>query len=90
MLGQTPLSASQMNDLVPFELRSAHITLEALLKASGMAGGGAAKALIAAGAVRVDGQVELRRGRKLRGGEQVQAQGTQLQVLAAPPGADPA
>jgi ribosome-associated protein len=79
-----------MNDSTPFQLRAGHITLEALLKASGLAGGGAAKALIAAGGVQVDGRVELRRGRKLRGGEQVQAAAGRLHVLAAPagPGAD--
>ena len=46
---------------------------DALLKAGGLAeSGGAAKVLIADGGVRVDGQVETRRGRKLRGGEVVQ------------------
>ncbi len=79
-----------MNDLAPFALRTEYITLEALLKASGLAGGGAAKALIAAGGVRVDGELETRRGRKLRGGERVQLGDTQLQVLAASAGADQA
>ena len=52
-----------------FALRGEHITLDALLKASGLAGsGGAAKVLIADGGVRVNGETENRRGRKLRGG----------------------
>lgn len=56
----------------PFDLRGDHITLDALLKATGLAGsGGAAKALIAEGHVRVNGQPELRRGRKLRAGDEV-------------------
>ena len=55
-----------------FELRGDHITLDALLKATGLAGsGGAAKVLIAEGQVRVNGQAETRRGRKLRAGDEV-------------------
>ena len=57
---------------VDFPLRGEHITLDALLKASGIASsGGAAKVLIAEGSVRVNGQVETRRGRKLRAGDAV-------------------
>jgi ribosome-associated protein len=56
----------------PFELRGEHITLDALLKASGIASsGGAAKVLIAEGGVTVNGEAELRRGRKLRAGDEV-------------------
>jgi ribosome-associated protein len=56
----------------PFDLRGEHITLDALLKATGLVGsGGAAKTLIAEGRVRVNGQPELRRGRKLRAGDEV-------------------
>ncbi len=55
-----------------FALRGDHITLDALLKACGLAGsGGAAKGLIADGAVRVNGAIETRRGRKLRAGDEV-------------------
>ena len=54
-----------MNSPIPFDLRGAFITLDALLKATGLAGsGGAAKIMIGAGAVQVNGAVELRRGRK--------------------------
>lgn len=57
----------------PFALRGDHITLDALLKATGAAdSGGAAKALIADGQVRVNGEPETRRGRKLRAGDRVQ------------------
>jgi len=57
---------------VDFALRGDHITLDALLKASGLAGsGGAAKQLIVGGGVSVNGQPELRRGRKLRAGDEV-------------------
>jgi ribosome-associated protein len=55
-----------------FALRGDHITLDALLKATGLAGsGGAAKALIAEGQVLVNGETETRRGRKLRTGDEV-------------------
>lgn len=61
-----------MNEL-EFALRGDHITLDALLKATGLApSGGAAKTLIADGAVTVDGAPETRRGRKLRTGMVVQ------------------
>lgn len=68
-------------DIPLLRLRSEHLALDALLKATGLAdSGGAAKALIRAGAVRVDGVVETRRGRKLRGGERVQVGDRQVQV----------
>ena len=58
---------------IDFALRGEHITLDALLKASGLSGsGGAAKVLIADGGVRVNGEPETRRGRKLRAGDEVQ------------------
>ena len=53
-------------------LRGEHITLDALLKATGLASsGGAAKVRIAGGDVRVNGEVETRRGRKCRAGDEV-------------------
>jgi ribosome-associated protein len=69
----------------PFTLRGELITLDALLKATGLVGsGGEAKLLITEGQVRVDGEVETRRGRKLRGGETVRLGSTEVQVLADP------
>jgi ribosome-associated protein len=65
-------------------LRGEHITLDALLKATGLAGsGGAAKVLIADGAVRVNGEVETRRGRKLRAGDEVMLAAVRVRVEAA-------
>lgn len=59
-------------NVIEFELRGEHITLDALLKATGLAGsGGAAKVLIADGQVQVNGEVDTRRGRKLRAGDEV-------------------
>ena len=57
---------------VDFDLRSETITLDALLKATGVVpSGGAAKILIVAGGVLVNGEPESRRGRKLRAGDEV-------------------
>lgn len=66
-----------------FALRGEYITLDALLKACGVAStGGEAKVLIQEGKVRVDGAPESRRGRKLRGGERVEALGKAFRVKA--------
>ena len=70
-----------------FVLRGEHITLDALLKVTGLAeSGGRAKAMVAAGLVRVDGQQELRKSCKLRAGQVVALAGTRLRLVAAPPG----
>ncbi|WP_428419321.1 RNA-binding S4 domain-containing protein [Methylibium sp.] len=67
-----------------FTLRGEFITLDALLKATGLAdSGGAAKAVIQAGQVQVDGREELRRGAKLRAGQVVAVSGTRVRLLAA-------
>ena len=67
---------------VEFALRGDHITLDALLKATGLApSGGSAKGLIAAGDVLVDGQPETRRGRKLRAGQVVSVGAHRIQVV---------
>lgn len=64
-----------------FALRGEHIALAALLKASGIASsGGAAKALMAEGNVRVNGEPESRRGRKLRDGDEVTVGEQRVQV----------
>jgi ribosome-associated protein len=66
-----------------FVLRGEHITLDALLKATGLASsGGEAKVLIAEGSVRVNGEVDTRRGRKLRAGDLVQLGAGQVRVVA--------
>jgi ribosome-associated protein len=52
------------------------IPLGAFLKLAGAAAtGGAAKHVVQAGAVRVNGEVETRRGRKLRAGDRVEVAG---------------
>jgi ribosome-associated protein len=70
--------------VIPFALRGEHIALDALLKATGLAhSGGGAKVLIAAGQVQVNGEVETRRGRKLRAGDAVDLGGQRVQLAAA-------
>ncbi|WP_425256562.1 RNA-binding S4 domain-containing protein [Rubrivivax sp. RP6-9] len=70
-----------------FPLRGDYITLDALLKAAGLAhSGGAAKLLIADGALQVNGAVETRRGRKLRAGDVVALGAVQLRVVGAAAG----
>lgn len=66
-----------------FALRGDHITLDALLKATGLAdSGGSAKGLIADGQVQVNGEPETRRGRKLRAGDVVQLGTARVQLQA--------
>ena len=55
-----------------FELDREHVELNQLLKLVGLCGsGGAGKALVASGAVTVDGVVESRKTCKIRGGQRV-------------------
>jgi ribosome-associated protein len=68
----------------PFVLRGDHITLDALLKATGLAhSGGGAKVLIAEGQVQVNGEIETRRGRKLRAADVVQLGDQRVQLQAS-------
>ncbi|MBY0468773.1 MAG: RNA-binding S4 domain-containing protein [Burkholderiaceae bacterium] len=70
-------------NLIDFELRGEHITLDALLKAAGVSpSGGAAKALVAAGGVQVDGRDELRKTCKIRAGQVVAVTGCRIRVAA--------
>jgi ribosome-associated protein len=56
----------------PIALRDEYITLSQALKVAGIAGtGGHAKVAIRAGQFRVNGEVELRPGRKLRAGDRL-------------------
>lgn len=67
--------------ILDFELRTEFIPLDALLKATGIAGsGGAAKAMVAAGQVRVDGKLELRKRCKIRSGQVVSSGGATIRV----------
>ena len=66
-------------------IRGDMIRLGQLLKLAGVAGGGGeAKALLAEGSVRVNGEVEVRRGRQLAAGDVVSAAGEELRVAGGP------
>ena len=69
-------------------IRGEEIRLGQLLKLAGVADtGGEAKELLAAGEVRVNGEAETRRGRRLAGGDVVDAVGERLRVVTGtPPG----
>ena len=56
----------------PIVLRGDFITLSQALKVAGITGtGGHAKVSVRAGQIRVNGEVELRPGRKLRAGDRI-------------------
>lgn len=58
---------------IDFELEGEYVELNQLLKLAGLCdSGGAGKQLVASGAVRVDGAVELRKTCKIRAGQRVQ------------------
>ena len=59
------------------------IRLGQVLKVAGIAdSGGEAKALIADGQVRVNGELETRRGRQLHPGDELEVAGEQLRLTA--------
>ena len=70
--------------VIEFALRGDHITLDALLKATGLApSGGIAKMMVADGLVQVDGRDELRKTCKIRAGQVVSLRGARVRVNAA-------
>jgi len=71
---------------IDFELRGDYITLDALLKATGLApSGGIAKMMVADGLVQVDGRDELRKTCKIRAGQVVSLAGARIKVNAPTP-----
>ena len=73
-------------ETIPFELEPGHdfVELNQLLKLVGVCeSGGAGKALVSAGAVRVDGVVESRRTCKIRAGQKVRVGGLEIELLPA-------
>lgn len=67
-----------------FQLQGEFIELNVLLKLLGLApSGGAAKALVADGAVAVDGETETRTRRKLRPGQVVHLADEEIRITAA-------
>ena len=65
-----------------FELEGPYIELNMLLKVSGLCdSGGAGKAIVATGAVQVDGVTELRKTCKIRAGQLVTIDDIEIRVL---------
>ena len=66
-----------------FRISGEYIELHNLLKVTGVVGsGGAGKAMVAEGVVKVNGKVELRKTAKLRPGQVVRVGDTEIKVLA--------
>ena len=67
--------------MLTFKLREDHIKLGQLLKAMNMVETGAdAKDVIQQGMVKVNGEIETRRGKKLTGGDQVLFEGQTVKI----------
>ncbi|OHE83370.1 MAG: RNA-binding protein [Lysobacterales bacterium RIFOXYA1_FULL_69_10] len=73
---------------IEFELDRDFVELNQLLKLAGLCdSGGAGKQLVASGAVRVDGEVELRKTAKLRAGQVVTLDGVEIRIGGGAQGA---
>lgn len=65
-----------------FKIKDDHIKLGQVLKAAGLVGSGVeAKIVIQEGQVKVDGEVDTRRGRKLFGGEVVSFEDEEIRIV---------
>lgn len=72
-----------------FQLDGEFIELNVLLKLLALApSGGAAKAMIVAGLVTVDGAIETRKARKLRAGQVVRLADEEIRIVAAENGGE--
>jgi ribosome-associated protein len=70
---------------IDFELEGDYVELNMLLKLVGLCdSGGAGKAIVASGAVRVDGAMELRKTCKIHAGQVVGIDDVEIRVLADP------
>jgi ribosome-associated protein len=67
--------------MISFALATEYIKLDSLLKGANLVGsGGEAKIIISEGQVRVNNEVEIRRGRKLYPGDRVLLDGYEITV----------
>ena len=72
-----------MSQPIEFSLEGDYVELNQLLKLTGLCdSGGAGKAIVASGAVTVDGAVELRKTCKIRAGQVVRLEGIEIRVRA--------
>ena len=68
--------------MIEIKIESEYIKLDQLLKLADIAStGGHAKYLIQEGIVKVNGEVEIRRGKKLVPGDIVEVEGNQVKVV---------
>ena len=68
---------------IDFELEGTYVELNMLIKLTGLCdSGGAGKAIVATGAVKVDGVTELRKTCKIRPGQTVTGAGFSIGVVA--------
>jgi len=71
--------------IIDFELEGNYVELNMLLKLTGLCdSGGAGKAIVATGAVKVDGVTELRKTCKVHAGQVVTIDDVEIHVLADP------
>jgi ribosome-associated protein len=71
-------------DTIDFDLDREFVELNQLLKLAGLCdSGGMGKAIVASGAVTVDGEVELRKTCKIRAGQVVRLDEVEIRVRAA-------
>ena len=71
-------------ETIDFDLDREFVELNQLLKLAGLCdSGGMGKAIVASGAVTVDGEVELRKTCKIRAGQVVRLDDVQIHVRAA-------
>lgn len=72
---------------IEFELEGDYVELNMLLKLVGLCdSGGAGKAIVASGAVKVDGVIELRKTCKIHAGQVAVMDATEIHVVAGPEG----
>ena len=84
MLGARPAGRDHAMPNIVFDLDRDFVELNQLLKLTGVCdSGGAGKHLVASGAVRVDGEVELRKTCKIRAGQVVLVDDTRIEIVAA-------
>ena len=70
---------------IEFELEGSYVELNMLLKLTGLCdSGGAGKAIVATGAVSVDGVIELRKTCKIQAGQVVNIDDVEIHVMADP------
>ena len=68
---------------IEFELEGSYVELNMLLKLTGLCdSGGAGKAIVATGAVSVDGVIELRKTCKIQAGQVVNIDDVEIHVMA--------